>query len=75
MFCYRVEDTEVHTLPHPKPALMVLPDQIHIVITQRGRIIRIAIKRTKTVAVITVQTIGSTHPDDTFRVLEEVVDL
>ena len=55
--CHRIEDTEVHTLPQPEATLMVFPDQIHIVVAQRGRIIRIVIIGTKTVAIITVQTI------------------
>ena len=70
----RIEETEVHALLQPQIAINILPNLIDIVVTQRGRIIRIGIEGTETVTVIAVQTIGRTNPDITFGVLEQIVN-
>ena len=70
-----IEHAEVHTLSQPQPAVHILPDVIHIVVTERGRVGRIRIVGTETVAVVTVQTIRRGDPHEAFGILEDIVDL
>ena len=74
-FRLRVKHAEVHTLSQPESARIILPDVIHIVVTQRGGVVGIRIERTETVTVVTVQTIRRGNPHKTFRILEDIIDL
>ena len=70
-----VEERVVHTLFQPQLSVDILPDHINIVAAQRQRVVGIGIKRTETVAVVTVQTIRGAYPDIALGVLEEIVQL
>ena len=71
---HRVEDTEVHALLQPQSSQMVLPDTIHVVVSQRSGVVRIVIEGTETVAVITVQSVRGTYPYESSGVLIQEVN-
>ena len=70
-----IEHAVVHTLPQPQLSVLILPDVIHIVVTERGRVARIRIEGTEAVAVVSVQTIRRGDPHKSPRILEDIVDL
>ena len=72
---HRVEERVVHALLQPQLSVEILPDHINVVAAQRQRVVGIGIKRTETVAVVTVQTIRGAYPDIALGILEETVQL
>ena len=70
-----VKHAEVHTLSQPQPSFHILPNVIHIVVTERCRVARIRIIGTEAVAVVTVQTIRRCDPHEAFRILKDIIDL
>ena len=71
----RIKHTVVHALFQPQLTLAVFPDLVDIVIAQCGRITRIRVIGTEAIAIIAVQAIRGTNPDESARVLEQIVDL
>ena len=58
-----VEDGIAHALFQPQASVTVLKDLLYVVRAQRGGVAQVIVVRLYAVAVIAVQTVGSTYPD------------